>query len=106
MDKQVKKDWIEALRSGEYEQGHTQLANLDKKGEIENHCCLGVLCVVQGFDLIDHGPGPRYSNAVPELEYSAGLTDKQMTSLYDLNDNQGYSFEGIADYIEENIPGE
>ena len=38
MNKKVKQLWLEALRSGEYKQGETQL----RKGN--KYCCLGVLC--------------------------------------------------------------
>jgi hypothetical protein len=38
MNEAIKKLWVEALRSGKYEQGHEQL-KCDGK-----HCCLGVLC--------------------------------------------------------------
>ena len=39
MIKEIKEDWIKALRSGDYEQGEEYL----RSGE--NHfCCLGVLC--------------------------------------------------------------
>ena len=38
MNEQIKQNWIEALLSGEYEQGHDMLRNGD------TYCCLGVLC--------------------------------------------------------------
>lgn len=38
MNKQVKKKWVAALRSGKYEQGRSALRCGDK------FCCLGVLC--------------------------------------------------------------
>ena len=38
MDKQVKKLWIAALKSGEYAQGKGRL----RRGD--SYCCLGVLC--------------------------------------------------------------
>ena len=40
MNKQVKKEWLAALRSGAYKKGHGQLKN--KKDN--TYCCLGVLC--------------------------------------------------------------
>lgn len=36
--KALKQEWLEALKSGRYKQGETQLKSQDK------HCCLGVLC--------------------------------------------------------------
>lgn len=39
MNPEIKKRWVAALRSGEYEQGSEVLRTLDNK-----FCCLGVLC--------------------------------------------------------------
>ena len=39
MRKKVKQLWVNALRSGKYEQGRNVLCSLDNK-----YCCLGVLC--------------------------------------------------------------
>jgi hypothetical protein len=44
MDPKIKEKWIEALRSGKYEQGEGTL-NKDNK-----FCCLGVLCEVVGLE--------------------------------------------------------
>lgn len=38
MNQEVKKAWLEALRSGNYKQGQSWLKDGDK------YCCLGVLC--------------------------------------------------------------
>ena len=55
MDAQLKKVWVEALRSGEYKQGKGMLYRPE-----ETHCCLGVLCKVAG-----------------KGSYSEGLSDEQ-----------------------------
>lgn len=39
MNPEVKKLWVEALRSGKYKQGHNQL-----RDDENQFCCLGVLC--------------------------------------------------------------
>jgi len=39
MNEEVKKKWIAALRSGEYEQGQSRLRPSE-----DTYCCLGVLC--------------------------------------------------------------
>lgn len=39
MKPEIKTKWVEALRSGQYQQGHDRLLN--KAGQ---YCCLGVLC--------------------------------------------------------------
>lgn len=39
----VKELWLQALRSGDYKQGHGKLKTRAYGGTVE-HCCLGVLC--------------------------------------------------------------
>lgn len=40
MKAEVKEKWVAALRSGEYQQAHGMLRNVDEN----SFCCLGVLC--------------------------------------------------------------
>ncbi|WP_420431474.1 hypothetical protein [Candidatus Poriferisocius sp.] len=109
--------WVEALRSGEYEQGQRKLRSHD-----DQYCPLGVLC-----DLVDpdgwnkggeafvahrdltHSPGLRVQK---ELEAALGPkwtkdpfwdTDDWLTSLMDLNDAKGWTFEQIADALEQDF---
>lgn len=42
MNAEVKQQWLEALRSGEYKQGQEQLHKTGPEGD--RFCCLGVLC--------------------------------------------------------------
>jgi hypothetical protein len=45
MDPEVRKKWVEALRSGKYEQNKHGLCAVDPDGgDGMAHCCLGVLC--------------------------------------------------------------
>jgi hypothetical protein len=47
MKQEVADLWVEALRSGDYEQATGTLAKVDSRtGEVVGHCCLGVLCEV------------------------------------------------------------
>jgi hypothetical protein len=43
MKASIKKQWLEALRSGQYKQAKGFLRRLDRNGNL-GHCCLGVLC--------------------------------------------------------------
>lgn len=111
MDKDVKAKWLEALRSGKYEQG---AGYLEKAG---CNCCLGVLARVQGlpaeldkysqdtvkFEFPDYGKGGGSPSliAMPPDGFS-GLDMDDMNRLAELNDT-GHSFEYIADYIERNM---
>jgi hypothetical protein len=118
MDPEVKHRWVEALRSGRYEQG---TGALNKEGKL---CCLGVLCEVALEDGLpmevgQHKDGVGHlvveydevSSVLPDLvqEY-AGLSDDNPSvliggstiSLAELNDD-GTSFNVIADVIEEQL---
>ena len=86
MDKELKEKWVAALRSGDY--GQTTGCLVDGRG----HCCLGVLCEVAGFGL----------HFWTELLSRGGPPARTQRELALMNDN-GKSFEQIADWIEENL---
>lgn len=110
--------WVDALRSGEFEQGSSYLNHHDKL------CCLGVACEVAIRDgaevnksVCDCGSeechkSTRYDNGDAWLPKSVqdwlGVDGKDvpikyeddMCSASDLNDNHALTFEQIADAIE------
>jgi len=108
MNQQIKQRWIEALKSGEYQQGHEAL-RYDNK-----FCCLGVLT-----DLYIKEHGLQWHKGVGEcwsfddkdgllassVQKWAGLSDADPVILGDcateLNDGTNASFEEIASYIEQ-----
>lgn len=115
MNKDVKRQWVSALRSGEYEQGH---GLLEVGGKF---CCLGVLCdlaVKAGLverkyfdrsggisfmdpnDPVDGGPAGRPPQVV--LEW-AGLDAVSEGRLIRLNDIERLPFKEIANFIEEKL---
>ena len=130
MDAELKRKWVEALRSGEYKQGDSKLH--DPKSDA--FCCLGVLCKVAGADFgpyvgldandeygdYDHVPvlggeiisGRDDEELSSEFAYRIGLSEHQ-AALIRMNDGfgvvgrEGYrapqSFLEIADYIEANL---
>lgn len=50
MKQELKNKWVEALRSGDYQQGRSVLRSHDDK-----FCCLGVLCDIASKDgILDH----------------------------------------------------
>lgn len=64
MDQEVKAQWVEALRSGEYHQGTGRLHHIS--GGQSLYCCLGVLCelaIKAGINVP--------TNSKPECECSA-----------------------------------
>lgn len=108
---EVKQRWLEALRSGRYEQG---AGYLNRDGQ---YCCLGVAC-----DLIDPDrweqtlridPGGAHTHGWPSEQYPelpeedmfyevTGLPSSVQSELANLNDS-GLTFEQIADLIEEQL---
>ena len=108
MDKEVKADWLEALRSGRYPQGRNLLRSED--GEF---CCIGVLCEVlveRGLmdapQLVRDGFSDRmvysykwHTSTLPgSIGRSIGLD--RTHDLMEMNDGLGLPFDDIADYIE------
>lgn len=101
MDPDLKAKWIQALRSGVYQQGKSTL-----RSYVSGHpayCCLGVLCDIMGR--WDHQYNEGHQNVLThQTQQAAGFPyDFNQMALVRLNDLQGASFNQIADYIEENL---
>lgn len=102
MDQEIKAQWLAALRSGEYKQGHGSLEN---EGQF---CCLGVLCHIAWKNGITdrHERGEASYGGFPdmppcEVNAWAGLEDiGRLKWLVKLNDG-GNPFSFIADIIEK-----
>jgi hypothetical protein len=93
MKKAVKKRWVAALRSGEYDQTQEKLFD----GE-NGFCCLGVLCDIQGDG--DKNP-PSDTGGLPMwMLDQVNLSVSEEQQLIELNDTKKYTFSEIADYIE------
>lgn len=98
-------DWIEALRSGEYDQGWGRL----KKGcNHYSYCCLGVLCEISGGVEFNSGiacyKDKRGEFALPpELRREVGMSRDYQEKLANYNDKDRLDFEQIADEIEQNF---
>lgn len=121
MKADVKKLWLEALRSGEYQQGKSCLHAKTEKGD--EFCCLGVLCDLYakkkklqwGDERTDVWAKQNYvtflgATVMPPVKVMkwAGLhliqvryNDDPIT-ISDLNDD-GIPFSTIADLIEEQL---
>lgn len=105
LTQEEKNQWLAALRSGEYKQGMTYLKSKDEFGE-ECYCCLGVLVDTLGIaDEIPAFEDGGYDQFV--TDYGEGrfvlLSEKTQRCLAGMNDDDGKSFEQIADYIEREI---
>lgn len=118
LDPDFKQKWVEALRSGEYEQGEDYLAMYwDEKGDYK-YCCLGVAAKVCGLTNDQIGDDQIFDyefshlNLIPKtLQGSTVGSDKNkiVEILTSMNDgtfsfrNNKQSFEQIADWIEINL---
>lgn len=112
--KQVLRQWVATLRSGNYQQGYVRMRNYPSN----RCCCLGVLCDIvdpAGWQLKDDGINSaneainswRHRDLSGDPEQTilnlAGLTHDQVFYFIALNDERLYSFWQIADYIETAI---
>jgi hypothetical protein len=106
MKAELKQKWIEALRSGKYQQAAGQLRNARNE-----FCGLGVLC-----DLVAPAEWQPFVSGVyqmrgwgrympPSVGEQTGLPDSLTVEPMWMND-RGRSFVEIADWIEANIPVE
>ncbi len=111
---EIKKRWVEALRSGEYNQAIGSLRKTLDDGVTVGYCCLGVLCDVVRFDPEIHGEadmhwdGNRFGGLTAEPPFAidqyvtVGGSD-DWTALIERNDGDGgprRTFTQIADLIE------
>lgn len=120
LTKEQKAQWVKALRSGEYVQGKDYLKRVDTDG-ITKHCCLGVLCDVLGMPNRVTPTGitvflRNRESTIPEhiLGTLTGTSvgsfkSLNMPELYGLScltevNDKGYSFNSIADHIEQHLP--
>lgn len=111
MDKQIKKLWVDALRSGEYRQARYRLRTRQN-----GFCCLGVLCNIhaqhfpetaaknpQGLYFGEEGILPSIVTRWARLDHITVQYRGESHSLADLNDNKRLNFNQIADIIEEQL---
>jgi hypothetical protein len=114
VNKELEDAWVEALRSGEYEQGTGCLKSTEGQ-----YCCLGVLGEVLAKtgearfisrDICSLLEGPVENGAVAgarsaiklpaELRDKIGLTIYAQEELIRMNDNEHKNFVEIANWIE------
>lgn len=120
-----KQQWIEALRSGRYDQVHEELhgapalftSSGEKLGEWDEdgmwtgdegragYCCLGVAIRISGEEG-NAGVVNSDNDGMPSEDFCDrhGFTYSQAEHLAGMNDG-GSTFEEIAAWIEENVDG-
>lgn len=84
------KEWVAALRSGEYKQGKYDLYT----PKTNSYCCLGVAAKVVGATIEQMLKGGGYIEAEKQLAMF------ETEAFWRMNDDQGLTFEQIADRIE------
>lgn len=129
MNREIRDQWTAALRSGDYFQGRAAL-HTNINGHVQ-HCCLGVLCELalkagvvertsrygdEGYGWADSSGIAVENSILPDevrdwagLKSRAGVLPVRVVDangrgrddLTELNDVAGYTFEQIADVIEE-----
>lgn len=117
MNQDIKKQWVEALRSGEYTQGKGRLH------DGKNFCCLGVLCGItknkthmdwehRGNHYTFNGESGLLPGIVADACEIGGtnnpssipltvLVDEEEYDIDELNDLYDWTFNDLADLIEE-----
>lgn len=116
LTEEFKAEWVQALRSGEYEQGQQRLKKT-QAGSPAQYCCLGVAGDLLTKTGACSWTGPRkdsltssessYMDASTGVLLSdtrdlIGLEYHDMHTLITMNDD-GASFYHIADWIEGNL---
>lgn len=119
MKQKIKEKWIDALRSGEYQQGTGYLKVIHENGDIK-HCCLGVLCELAIKDNLDLSTtetervwesdlitatsfNGEEEYPPEEMDDWAELPDFLVLELLSEKNDKGQSFDQIADYIEAEL---
>ncbi len=105
---EVMRQWVVALRSGEYRQTTNTLEFIDEGGS-SSYCCLGVLCklaerakVVERSAVISEvAYGHSYKMPPDEVLEWAGLSFETANEYTKMNDKAGMNFNEIADKIEK-----
>ena len=81
--KENRKKWVTALRSGKYKQGYSRLCQYNDKNEVL-HCCLGVLSEITPNveKIIDKGKNPKtpLEKAIVMYKSSSHIKNNEETS--------------------------
>lgn len=114
MKAELKKKWVEALRSRKFKQGQAALKEtISGEKDKYTYCCLGVLHEVSGGKWHQFYNYPTYFTGVKHTSnasnvfldgkcFSQGLTRDEQNKLAEMNDD-GKKFYQIANWIEKNI---
>ena len=124
MDRKLKQRWLDALRSGRYRQTDSSLKTQFGRIAEPHYCCLGVLIEIEApeefvrdgsglatlrWELPANADDPNVDDDLRSTSYlnrklmeRFDISEADMLAAAEMNDN-GESFEQIADWIEENV---
>ena len=101
----MQRDWLKALRSGDFKQCDGTLYELDESTGIYSNCCLGVACqVAEAHGKIVPASAVDYAFLPISIKNAFGFKDTHGyvgpgRSLSGMNDG-GRTFKEIADFVE------
>lgn len=121
MTPEFKAKWLDALRSGKYQQGQ---GTLNRDGKM---CCLGVLCDIAGYEWrqVENVDDNNHYSCVAGIDYieneafldELGLSKEIHEACYSINDGtlrlayaaewgvekRAHTFTEIADWLEKQL---
>lgn len=115
-DAKLMQEWVDALRSGDYKQNYYTLTKANDEGNPTCFCVIGVLADIlykQGYATrrkLHTEIDTRFIYVFGLYESSTQIPPKYVDGMHqmlliNMNDSKKYSFDELADYIEENIIG-
>lgn len=106
LEPEFKAKWLEALRSGKYKQGACRLYAFTKHEP--RFCCLGVAGMVSGHTKSELRNRMTFKirenfEHIPSQLIGDASNNILVGKLATMNDDLGYDFKEIANWIEENL---
>ena len=92
MNQEIKKQWIAALLSGDYEQGKAYLHTQNTLGKEDKFCCLGVLCDLAVKAGVIPEPKKLYSEVFLYGALDEVLEDEDISTSFNTRDDKVLPF--------------
>ena len=96
LNKKLAHKWVDALESGEYNQCQGQLCKYNPVTDEDAFCCLGVLCVVEGFEAIEQPINTTFMDADQKAKAKHTLMFADPKYKTDKALNRGGRLEGFG----------
>jgi hypothetical protein len=99
MDVELKGKWVSALKSKDYKQIYGKLYSKERGG----YCSLGVLGVCLGIDSKVMNTRSFLDTLCTQQNIAVPLSEKMMGHIMRINDTDKYSFDKVAEFVEDNL---